>query len=75
MKIQEMKLILEIVETGSISAAAKKLYISQPALSQTVKKIEDELGTPLFIRRSGKMLELTKAGKSYAQMAEHIVPV
>lgn len=75
MKIQEMKLILEIVETVSISAAAKKLYISQPALSQTVKKIEDELGTPLFIRRSGKMLELTKAGKSYAQMAEHIVPV
>ena len=75
MKIQEMNVILEIIRTGSMSAAAKKLYISQPALSQTVKKIEDELETPLFIRRSGKVLEPTKAGKSYVEMAEKVVPV
>lgn len=75
MKIQDMKFILEIVNTGSISMAAKNLYISQPALSQCVKKVEQELGTDLFIRHSGKMVKLTKAGLQYADMARQITGV
>lgn len=70
-----MALILKVTEAGSISAAAKNLYISQPSLSQTIKKMEDELGTPLFIRKSGKVVELTKAGKLYIKTARQILPL
>ena len=73
MKIQDMKFILEIVDTGSISMAAKNLYISQPALSQCVKKVEQELGCDLFIRHSGKVVKLTKAGSRFAVMAREVL--
>ena len=72
MKIQEMEMVLEIIDSGSISAAAKKLFISQPSLSQSIKKIEAELGTPLFIRQSGKVMAPTQAGLAYAQAARQI---
>lgn len=75
MKIQDMQLFLEIVRCGSISAASRKLYISQPAVSQCLKKLEQELRTPLLIRRSGKTAELTRAGLAFADMACKIVPV
>ena len=72
MKIQEMEMVLEIIDSGSISAAAKKLFISQPSLSQSIKKIEAELGTPLFVRkRSG--LVLTDAGRIYISSAKMIL--
>lgn len=52
---------LAIVEEGSISAAARKLYISQQALSEQLKKMEAEVGAPLLKR--GKNSELTVAGE------------
>lgn len=75
MKIQEMEMVLEIIDSGSISAAAKKLFISQPSLSQSIKKIEAELGTPLFIRQSGKVMAPTQAGLAYAQAARQILQI
>ena len=42
--------ILTIVQEGSITAASKKLFVSQPALSQTIKQVEEELGAPIFTR-------------------------
>lgn len=72
MKIQDMKSILEIVNTGSISMAAKNLYTSQPALSQCVKKVEQELGADLFIRHTGKVVKLTEAGKQFTDMARQV---
>ncbi len=52
---------LAIVEEGSISAAARKLYISQQALSEQLRKMEKEVGAPLFMR--GKNATLTVAGE------------
>ncbi len=52
---------LAIVEEGSISAAARKLYISQQALSEQLRKMEEEVGAPLLKR--GKNSELTVAGE------------
>ena len=43
MKIQDMQLFLEIVQCGSISAASRKLYISQPAVSQAIRQLENRL--------------------------------
>lgn len=51
-----------VARHGSISAAAKTMYISQPALSADVAKLERELGTKLFFR-TGRGIKLTEAGE------------
>jgi len=61
---RNMKYIYAIYQEGSFSAAAKKLYITQPCLSAMVKKTEQQLGVPIFDRNS-KPLELTEYGKQY----------
>ena len=48
----------EVITCGSVSAAAKKLGISQPAVSQLIKKLEKAVGAPLFIRRNGLISQL-----------------
>jgi len=63
--------ILTVVREGSITAASKKLYISQPAVSQTIKTVENELGAPLFYRE-GNRLALTYAGQLYIEAVEQI---
>ncbi len=50
MDIKDIKYISTIVEMASFSKASKKLYISQPALSQGIRRIEAELGVTLFVR-------------------------
>lgn len=72
MNLKHAQYILAILEAGSISAAAHKLFISQPALSQTVKYVEQNLGLPLFEKRSG-VLQLTLAGKYYIETARQIL--
>lgn len=61
MNFSNINYFLAIVEEGSISAAARKLYISQQALSEQLKKMEAEVGAPLLKR--GKNSELTVAGE------------
>lgn len=61
---QNMEYILTIYETGSIRKAAEQLHITQPALSISLRKVEESLGSPLF-DRSCHPLELTPAGKIY----------
>ncbi len=56
--------VIAIAEEKSISKAAERLYITQPALSQRLKKLEEELGTPLF-KREGNSMNLTDAGRIY----------
>jgi DNA-binding transcriptional LysR family regulator len=52
-----------VIELGSFSAAAKKLGVTQPAISAHIKALEQELGNQLFIRELGKKTTLTEAGK------------
>ncbi len=54
--------IIAIYEEGSFSKAAKRLYISQPSLSASVKRIEDKIAVPLF-DRSTSPVSLTEAGQ------------
>ena len=61
---QEFEYIYEIYKSGSFSKAAENLYITQPALSMAVKKIEASIGMSLF-DRSTRPLTLTEAGKIY----------
>lgn len=60
-----------VARTGSIAAASRELYVSQPAISTQVKLLEEELETPLF-RRVGRGLELTEAGRRAYQYADQI---
>lgn len=61
MRINNLNYIIEIAKLGSISSAAKKLWIGPTSLSAVVRSIEQELGVKLFVR-SPKGLTLTEAG-------------
>ena len=65
------ELIYTIYQEKSFSKAAQKLFISQPALSAMVKKVESEVGVPLFDRAS-KPIVLTEAGREYISAVQQI---
>ena len=50
--LSQYKIFYEVAKAGNISKAAKELYISQPAISKAISKLEDSLGIPLFTRNS-----------------------
>ena len=68
---QEFKYVYQVYKEGSISKAAKALYITQPALSIAIQKIEESIGLPLF-DRSRHPLELTPAGRIYIDAIEKV---
>ncbi len=61
MNFLTIRYFIAIAEEGNISAAARKLYISQQSLSESLKKLESEIGVPLFTR--GRRMTLTVAGQ------------
>ncbi|YCA45143.1 LysR family transcriptional regulator [Bacillus sp. JZ8] len=68
MDIRQLRYFIAIVEEKKISAAAERIHISQPPLSQHLKTMEEELGVKL-VERSGKSLEITEAGKALYKYA------
>ena len=64
MKIKFIEAFLATVSTGSIRAAARKLGLSQPAVSKAIKALEDEVGAPLMMRGT-KGIDLTEYGKAF----------
>jgi DNA-binding transcriptional LysR family regulator len=72
MELAQLEAFVAVIREGSFSAAAKALYRTQPAISQTIKKLEDEVGRPLFDRASRRGL-LTDAGRVLAVHAERLL--
>lgn len=72
MNTKQLYYVQVLAEEGSFSRAAEALNISQPSLSQYVKKIEQQLGTEIF-DRSGSELKLTEAGKVYLETGRRIL--
>jgi DNA-binding transcriptional LysR family regulator len=68
----ELLYVKTVAEEMSISKAAKKLFISQPSLSNAIMKIENSLGVKLFTR-TNRGLKLTYAGERYCQVASDIL--
>ena len=70
MNIDEILTFLVIQETGSISKAAEKLFVSQAAVSQRLRMLENEVGASLFTRQRGyKNTALTEKGKLFVPIA------
>ena len=63
--------VLAVVREGGFSKAAEKLYISQPSLSATIKRIEEKLTVPIFDRTTTP-ITLTDAGRQYVRHANEI---
>lgn len=72
MNIQQMKYVVAIANSGSFREAAKKLFITQPSLSNGIRELEEKLGVTLFIR-TNKGASLTKDGLEFLEYAEKIL--
>lgn len=69
MDLRQLRQFVVLAEERSFSAAAKRLFIAQPALSVAIRKLEEDLGTSLFVRGS-RGVELTVAGQAVLQTAQ-----
>ena len=74
MKLQQLKYLLAIVDNGlNITAAAEKLFTSQPGVSKQLKLLEEELGLQLFVRKGKSLGGVTAAGEQVIERARFIM--
>ena len=74
MKLQQLKYLLAIVDNGlNITAAAERLYTSQPGVSKQLKLLEEELGLQLFTRKGKSLGGITPAGEQVIERARLIM--
>lgn len=74
MNSKELLYVKTVADEQNISRAAKKLFMAQPSLSQSIQRIEEAVGTPLF-NRTPTGLTLTFSGEQYYQMATQILKI
>ncbi|MBD1847863.1 LysR family transcriptional regulator [Cyanobacteria bacterium FACHB-63] len=72
MELRQLRYFVVVAEELNFSHAAARLFVSQPALSRQIKKLEDELGITLFLRQA-EGLKLTEAGGFFLERAKEIV--
>ncbi|MBV7335985.1 LysR family transcriptional regulator [Chloroflexi bacterium TSY] len=72
MNLNQLTGFLEIAREGSMTRAAEKLFLTQPALSLQIKALEEDLGEELF-ERNGRLLRLTSAGQVMRERSEQIL--
>ncbi|MEU1945493.1 LysR family transcriptional regulator, partial [Streptomyces sp. NPDC020125] len=72
MELKRIRYFLEVVRAGTVTAAAERLHIAQPAISRQLRYLETELGLVLF-DRIGPRLRLTSAGRQFVGVAEDLV--
>lgn len=72
MELRQLKYFVGIAETGSFSEASRRFYLSQSAISQQIKLLEEELDTLLFERTSHKV-QLTESGTMLLPLARNVL--
>ncbi|MDD6057795.1 MAG: LysR family transcriptional regulator [Clostridiales bacterium] len=71
MTLQQLKYALEIADCGSMNEAAKRLFISQPSLSENMKELEQEIGLQIFLR-SNRGIVITPEGEEFLGYARQV---
>lgn len=74
MDFRELRYVLKVAEHGNVTQAAKELFITQPALSHYISKVEARMGVQLFNRNTAP-LSLTLAGEKYVKAARKILAI
>ncbi|MBO5727000.1 MAG: LysR family transcriptional regulator, partial [Oscillospiraceae bacterium] len=69
MELLQLHYFLQLAQLQHVSRTAERLHISQPSLSATIKKLEAELGAPLFVRK-GRNIALSPYGEVFKQHVE-----
>ncbi len=72
MNINQLKYVLEVAGSSSMREASTRLYISQPALSESIRELEEELGILIF-ERTNKGISLTDEGRDFVSYAKQAV--
>lgn len=72
MELTQIRYFLEVAESQHITKSAQKLHIAQPALSQSIHRLEKELRVPLFVSK-GRNIVLTEYGKYLKQKLEPVL--
>lgn len=70
---QLLVILREVDRMGSLTAAAERMGVSQPALSHTIRKFEERYGVPIW-RKQGRSLRFTQAGDYLLALAQRILP-
>ena len=68
-----LAIVQQVDKLGSMTAAAEALHLTQSAISHSVKKLEEQLGTDLWLRE-GRTLRMTQAGQYLLQVANRVLP-
>jgi DNA-binding transcriptional LysR family regulator len=72
MDLRRLRLFLAVVDGGGMTRAAESEHVSQPSVSQAMRELETELGTPLF-HRVGRRVRLTPAGEALVEPARQVL--
>jgi DNA-binding transcriptional LysR family regulator len=72
MDLRQLEIVRMVADTGSFTAASRRLHVSQSAVSRQVLLLEEELGEPLFVRL-GRKVRLTDAGESLLQLSRRVL--
>jgi DNA-binding transcriptional LysR family regulator len=72
MDLRRLRLFLAVVDGGGMTRAAEAEHVSQPSVSQAIRELETELGTPLF-HRVGRRVVLTAAGEALVEPARQVL--
>lgn len=72
MTLQQLKYVIEVANRGSMNEAAKRLFISQPSLSNAIKDLEEEIRIQIF-ERTNKGISLSKEGAEFLGYARQVI--
>ena len=72
MTLQQLKYVITVAEKGTVSEAAKTLFISQPSLTNAIKELENELQVEIFIR-TNKGVIVSNEGEEFLGYARQII--
>ena len=73
MEFKQLEMFVAVAEERSVQKAAQRVYRTQPAVSMSLSKLEEELGTALFERKTRRGFDLTPVGRLLCEYARRLI--